>query len=280
MGIKVLATKYEHIKVISTRLNTSIKKAQGNGTYPGTQLNYENMEGELDSAKWAQSWLDNKYQAKLKETIAALEVGDEVTLYWEKTVDESKYNEMEDGSDEKKKAGNWGVKSITTGHVEIPEQTQKTSAAKKATTLKPITIMVPKSSKEKSKPSDKDIGMKVGHALKGATTLCSRLKIPMLDAAKEVYQVTSDLTKDYMQATGLDEWTAGQTVGNAVLNACFLVPKNGSIKEAAKKLLDEYIPAITTYVVEQETPPPAEEESSATPVDEEEQPDGGDDLPW
>lgn len=265
MGILVLSSFYEYINVLSVKPNTQIKKAQGGGTYAGTQLNYENMEGEVKSAKWAQSWLDNKYQKDLKDAISKLKPGSEATLYWEKTVDEDKYNSMEDGSDEKKKVGNWGVKSITGGHVEIPKAKStdkaKTAAAKKSPNQK----------------SDGGVGMKVGHAIKGATTLFMRLKKPFVEAAIEVHDLTAELHQEMMEKTGMEDYPAGQAAGNAVLNACFLVsPKNPDLGAIARKILFTYLPEIQKHIEA-----PAQEESEPeVELEAEESPDFDNDIPF
>jgi hypothetical protein len=247
MGILVLNQRYEHATVFSVKENIQIKKAQGNATYPGTQLNFENASNEAKSAKWQQDWLDNSYQHELKASIQALKAGDKVTLYEEKALDEDKYNAMDAAT--KKKAGFWSVKKIYQGHVVPVEMADKKSVIAPAATAgrKPVA---------RGKGSN-DLGMKVGHSIKGATTLCLRLKKPFMDGAKEVYEVTAELTEYYKARTGQDDYQAGNAAGNAVLNACFMASPNKDIKTIAKKILDEYIPEIEKYIIEQETPAPA-----------------------
>ncbi len=270
MSILVLAQFHEHVTVLSVKANTQIKKAQGGGSYLGTRLDYTDSDGEPKAAKWQQDWLDNKYQKELKDSIAALKPGDEITLYKEKTIDEETYDAITDPA-AKKKAGFWSVKKIYQGHIDPPEQDEK--PAKKGAASKKA---APKKQTKQAK-SDNDVGMKVGHSVKGATTLLLRLKKPFLEGAKEVYDITRELHKEYAEATGLDDWSAGQTVGNAVLNACFIVsPKSPDVRAAARKIL-AYIPDITKYIIEQETPV---EEPAEPEVEAEEAPEFDDDLPF
>jgi hypothetical protein len=253
MGIITLARAYDQVTIINTKLNTKIKKAQGNATYAGTQINYEDRDGEVRSEKIAQSWLDNDYQAELKQAIANLKPGDQVTLYKERTADEDKYNGITD-PDAKKKAGYWGVKKIYPGHV-IPDEMKSQQGSSTG------------SNQTGGKRSGSNVGMKVGHSIKGATTLCYRLKKPFSDGAKEVYDVTDALTKEYASKLGLSEYDTGQTVGNAVLNACFLMsPKSkATLEQVTRKILDEYLPDITAYIAEKENPKPVEPEQSQDP---------------
>lgn len=248
MGILVLAQSYEHATVFSVKENINIPKAQQqNATYVGTQLNFENSKNEAKSAKWQQDWLDLSYQQDLKASIQALKPGMKVTLYQEKTIDEAKFNAMDDAG--KKKAGFWTVKKIYDGHV-VPAEMADKKAAAPASAGKPAT-----GGKSKGRTNN-DLGMKVGHSIKGATTLCLRLKKPFMDGAKEVYDVTAELTDYYKKQTGsTDDYAAGNTVGNAVLNACFMASPTKDIKTIAKKILDEYIPEISKYIAEKEAPP-------------------------
>ena len=275
MAILTLAQTFEHITVISVKENTNIKKAQGTGSYVGTQLNYENSEGNLNSAKWQQDWLDNQHQEELKASVQALKNGDKVTLYKEKTIDEDKYNGMDAAS--KKKAGFWSVRKIYQGHIEPPEcaGSKKSTAAGKKTTGKP-------QGRSNVVASDKDIGMKVGHAIKGATSLCLRVKKDFVEGAKEVYEVTDRLTAEYIEKTGADPYQAGQTVGNAVLNACLLASPNRPMEATARKLLDDYIPVITQYITEKEKPAPAPEPAAEAQDEQVPEQQGGfdDDIPF
>ena len=243
MAILVLGKRYVHATIMSVKSNSSIEKAFGKGTFIGTRINYEEKNGELSSEKINQGWLDNDYQAELKASIMALKPGDEVTLYKEKTIDEAAYNGIDD-PEQKKKAGHWGVKKIYQGHIQpdgcltaSPSKTSFTGGASGGT------------------------GMHIGHAIKGATQLCIRQRKAYVEAAKEVYDVTKKLTQEYSSLSG-----GGSTVGNAVLNACFLVPTKkvsvGDLETTTRKILDLYLPEITAYVAEQEAPPVPVEASS------------------
>jgi hypothetical protein len=76
-------------KVISVSTNTTVKK-NGGGTYPGWELIYKSLDGEVRTI--AKHVNDLKYKPALAEALNGLGVGDDFTLEQEKDAKSGFYN--------------------------------------------------------------------------------------------------------------------------------------------------------------------------------------------
>ena len=85
MAYTELSRIYTHYTVLGKKLNADIKKAQGNGSYKGSQLTVEDKDGNPDAVKCAQAYLDNSYQSELKEAFERVQSGDKITVVKTKT---------------------------------------------------------------------------------------------------------------------------------------------------------------------------------------------------
>jgi hypothetical protein len=76
-------------KVISVSTNTTVKK-NGGGTYPGWELIYKSLDGEVRTI--AKHVNDLKYKPALAEALNGLSAGDDFTLEQEKDAKSGFYN--------------------------------------------------------------------------------------------------------------------------------------------------------------------------------------------
>lgn len=276
-----VASRYDHITLIlPPEQNIDVKKAQGGGSYKGTVLTFKNKDGDVESTKMAQSWLDNKYQATLKGFISLMEVGKQYTIVKVKTVDMTKedYEALED----KKGVGNWGVKQILEGHV-IPEGMGRPASTAAPSANKPYV------------PAKRDTsGIETGHALNGAMRfLGGKATVEsIIESAKVVHDITSTLKKEYAEANpGLSDYDSGAAVGNAVLNAIDIAVARKKaltdVPDIARKWLKEVVPAVAEHVkpapkseVKQEVKPEPEVAEEALPAVEAAPSDDFDDAPF
>lgn len=72
--------------------------------------------------------------------------------------------------------------------------------------------------------SKDNVGMQTGHAVNGACALDGYKKVPSVETAVAIHEVTQQLTERYQEAhPELTKGSVGATVGNAVLNACRII---------------------------------------------------------
>lgn len=234
-----VASRYDHITLIlPPEQNIDVKKAQGGGSYKGTVLTFKNKDGDVESTKMAQAWLDNKYQATLKGFISLMEVGKQYTIVKVKTVDMTKedYEALED----KKGTGNWGVKQILEGHV-IPEGMGRPAAA-------------PSVAGKAYEPFD-IASVEMLHAMNGAMRfLGGKATVEnIIETAKSVHDITIALKKEYAAANpSLTNKEVGNRSGNAVLNAIDIAVARKKaltdVPDIARKWLKEVVPAVAEHV--------------------------------
>ena len=105
------------------------------------------------------------------------------------------------------------------------------------------------------KKADENIGMLRCHANNGATTLCvaSGLELDtenLIECAKVVHAVTSSCKLWFAQTDigkTMDERELGNTVGNAVLNACYYSTKY-NLEQNVMEYLVTVVPAVTDFI--------------------------------
>lgn len=115
------------------------------------------------------------------------------------------------------------------------------------------------SAESSSKPYD-DTGVKTGHAIKCAAILVRRHKTPFMEGCEKGLTATDTLQQEILAEGKVNKYTAGMQAGCAVLSACEIVTKAGSLLDVARKIVVEYTPQIELLinpVVEEE---PEEEE--------------------
>lgn len=257
-----VASRYDHITLIlPPEQNIDVKKAQGNGSYKGTVLTFKNKDGDVESAKMAQAWLDNRYQEGLKAFIAGMTVGGKYTIIKTKVVDMTK--EDYEALDDKKGVGNWGVKQILDGHV-IPDGMGRPASA-------PAASGAPRTGGSGQTYGKRDnTGVETGHALNGAMRFLGGKATleDIVTTAKTVHDITSQMKKEYAAANpDMSEYDCGAAVGNAVLNALEIAAARkktlADVPGIAKKWLAEAVPAIVAHIkppkVEEKAPEPASE---------------------
>lgn len=131
MGYITLGKFYNQGTVISVKLDKPVKRAQSDAMYNAYVVNYEDKTtGEIESVRWATSFFALSYQDVIRGKVESLKAGDEVTFYKEKSGKTAEYEALEDGSDEKKKFGFWGCKTIYDGFVIPPEMEGQESSGK------------------------------------------------------------------------------------------------------------------------------------------------------
>lgn len=268
-----VASRYDHITLIlPPEQNIDVKKAQGNGSYKGTVLTFKNKDGDVESAKMAQAWLDNRYQEGLKAVIAGMTVGGKYTIIKTKVVDMTKedYEALAD----KKGVGNWGVKQILDGHV-IPDGMGRPASAPSASGAAPRT-----GGSGQTYGKRDNTGVETGHALNGAMRFLGG-KATLEDivaTAKTVHDITSQMKKEHAAANpDMAEYDCGAAVGNAVLNALEIAAARkktlADVPGIAKKWLAEAVPAIVAHIkppkVEEKAPEPEVNEPMSESSDEE-----------
>ena len=246
-----VASRYDHITLIlPPEQNIDVKKAQGNGSYKGTVLTFKNKDGDVESAKMAQAWLDNRYQEGLKAFIAGMTVGGKYTIVKTKVVDMTKedYEALAD----KKGVGNWGVKQILDGHV-IPDGMGRPAAQAART-----------GGTGQTYGKRDNTGVETGHALNGAMRFLGGKATldDIVTTAKTVHDITSQMKKEHAAANpDMSEYDCGAAVGNAVLNALEIAAARkktlADVPGIAKKWLTEAVPAVVAYI----KPPKVEEKA-------------------
>lgn len=105
------------------------------------------------------------------------------------------------------------------------------------------------------KKADENIGMLRCHANNGAATLCvaSGLELDvenLIECAKAVHTVTSSCKSWFAQTDigkTMDERELGNTVGNAVLNACYYSTKY-NLEQNVMEYLETIVPAVTDFI--------------------------------
>lgn len=249
-----VASRYDHITlVLPPEQNIDVKKAQGNGSYKGTVLTFKNKDGDVESAKMAQAWLDNRYQEGLKAFIAGMTVGGKYTIIKTKVVDMTKedYEALAD----KKGVGNWGVKQILDGHV-IPDGMGRPAARTGGS--------------GQTYGKRDNTGVETGHALNGAMRFLGGKATldEIITTAKTVHDITNQMKKEHAVANpDMSEYDCGAAVGNAVLNALEIAAARkktlADVPGIAKKWLAEAVPAIVAHIkppkVEEKAPEPEPE---------------------
>jgi len=106
-----------------------------------------------------------------------------------------------------------------------------------------------------AKRADENIGMLRCHANNGATTLCvaSGLELDtesLIECAKVVHAVTSSCKLWFAKTDigkTMDERELGNTVGNAVLNACYYSTKY-NLEQNVMEYLVTVVPAVTDFI--------------------------------
>lgn len=108
---------------------------------------------------------------------------------------------------------------------------------------------------DKKKGAGRDTsGMEIGHALNGSFSFYNHKKTvkdsEVIETAKLVHDITSELKKEWAEETGMDEtsYDVGATVGHAVLNACRQCTKTEDIKERALAIMRGPVAEIGKYV--------------------------------
>lgn len=252
-----VASRYDHITLIlPPEQNIDVKKAQGGGSYKGTVLTFKNKDGDVESTKMAQAWLDNRYQEGLKAFIAGMTVGGKYTIIKTKVVDMTKedYEALAD----KKGVGNWGVKQILDGHV-IPDGMGRPAAPVART-----------GGSGQTYGKRDNTGVETGHALNGAMRFLGGKATldDIVTTAKTVHDITSQMKKEHAAANpDMSEYDCGAAVGNAVLNALEIAAARkktlADVPGIAKKWLAEAVPAIVAHIkppkVEEKAPEPEPE---------------------
>lgn len=233
---------YDHVEVISVKLNYDQKKAVGNGTYKASSILVQPADGsDPKSIKIAQNWLDIDYptQNALREKLAVLKAGDKVTILRNKTVKDMEKEDYDALSkDEKKTTGNWGVKEILEGHV-IPAGHERSSPASAAP----------------RRGGGENVGMLTNHANNAAGNFMQAQGTKYsADAYNEIaikmHQITLELKAEYgvTNPLGLDAFEIGNAVGGAVLNAAKLASSLDKVKALAADLLAKNVAVVREAV--------------------------------
>jgi len=105
------------------------------------------------------------------------------------------------------------------------------------------------------KKADENIGMLRCHANNGATTLCISSNLAfdtenLIECAKVVHTVTSSCKLWFAQTDigkTMDERELGNTVGNAVLSACYYSTKY-NLEQNVMGYLETTVPAVTDFI--------------------------------
>ncbi len=273
-----VASRYDHITLIlPPEQNIDVKKAQGHGSYKGTVLTFKDKDGDVESAKMAQAWLDNRYQEGLKAFIAGMTVGGKYTIIKTKVVDMTKedYEALAD----KKGVGNWGVKQILDGHV-IPDGMGRPAAPAART-----------GGSGQTYGKRDNTGVETGHALNGAMRFLGGKATleDIVTTAKTVHDITSQMKKEHAAANpDMSEYDCGAAVGNAVLNALEIAAARKKtlayVPGIAKKWLAEAVPAIVAHIkppkVEEKAPEPTPEPEVNEPMADSNDSSVDDDIPF
>lgn len=280
MAYHEIQSRYDHLNVISVKLNADIKKAQGTGTYKGSVINAETKDGEVEQVKVAQAYLDNSYQAELKASFAAIKVGDKITVIKAKTTKLSKeaYEALSD--DEKKKNANWGVKAIIQGHV-VPDGMSRPQASNTGGAG---------AGQSYGKPKD-NTGIKVGHGINGAMRYLGGKAVAesLLDTAKQVHEISLRVEEHVRKSNPkLSDYDIGASAGNAVLNALEIAGARkmalDKVEGLAIKIIEDIAAPLRDYISpkkEEKAPEPEpeevnEQEQEQAPEDE----DDSSDIPF
>ena len=266
-----LSQFYNQGTVVKVKLDVDIKKAQGDSSYKGYSIAYEDKTSEeIETIKIASSWLHNDWQKDLLNMIKSLEPGDEFTAYKEKTIKESDHKAIiEEGDEDKiKKAGYWGVKAIYKGFV-VPDQMDDSGSAKAGpkrsgggkTDIRHIVFGNALNVAMKMKPK--------------ATPLAEIVEFAKAEVYPAAVALTATLKDEYPD---LDDYTLGARQGQYLLVAAEKAKTIPRLVEGVG-LLFELVDA-----AEQELFNPSKEEEKEEPADEE-QPDlddedDEDDIPF
>lgn len=250
---------YDHVEVISVKLNYDQKKAVGTGTYKASSILVQPADGsDPKSIKIAQNWLEIDYptQNALRDALAKLKAGDKITVLRNKTVKDMEKEDYDALSkDEKKTTGNWGVKEILEGHV-IPAGHERSSPA-----------AAPRRS------GGENIGMLCNHANNAAGNFMQAQGTKYsADAYNEIatkmHSITLELKAEYGVSNpfGMDAFEIGNAVGGAVLNAAKLATSLDKVKALASDLLAKNVPVIREAVGAKAQAPAKEEAPAEAPA--------------
>jgi|SRR5690606_9183809 len=93
-------------------------------------------------------------------------------------------------------------------------------------------------------------GVETGHALNGGLNLVrGGIDIEVVEASKLVHTLTVELKKEYAEKNPeMSEYDVGAMVGHAVLNATRDAEKIEQVEEIARQLLDDVVPAVSSFV--------------------------------
>lgn len=255
-----LGQLYTHGTVIAVQENAQIKRAQGTGTYEGTRVQYSDADGEVDSIKVNQAYLDLKYQKGLKDAIQSLKPGQEFTVYHEKKAERKNImgvtveftddagdtqTEVRDlTADEIKEQflAHWGVVSVYPGHV-IPDEMAET----------PVANTTPKEVYKKKDTT----GMEAGHAVNSALALLNNSVEDyekVVEISTRIAAISKEVSAVWKSEGDLSKYDADVSSGLAVKAACAMVDDVEKVADTAFDVLRSWYTPVVAFIKDEGKP--------------------------